>query len=90
MDPRVRMLGILLQATRGTLHALDLSIAHVLDFMKEDSDDTGPAPAPSGGDTVPEVPEDAGCPHPLEARVASSVMGHPNRFYCRMCMETIE
>lgn len=88
-DPRIRMMVALLQAVRGMLRALDLSIVNVLDLMKEDKEESSDTPGPPPPDVVP--PEsDEECPHPPTARMPTPVMGHPGRFYCRMCGATLE
>lgn len=92
-DPRIRMMVTLLQAVRGMLRALDLSIVNVLDLMKEDEErpqeEPPETPGPLPPDVVPDF-EDRECPHPPNARMSTPVMGHPGRFYCRMCGETME
>jgi hypothetical protein len=91
MDPRIRMMVTLLQAVRGMLRALDLSIVNVLELMKEDIQEEPPeTPGPPPPDVVPPDPMDGECVHPPNARMPTPVMGHPGRYYCRMCGETLE
>ncbi len=93
MDHRLRMMVTLLQAVRGMLRALDLSIVNVLDLMKEDEEDPREEPPETPGPPPPDVVpdfQDRECVHPSNARMQTPVMGHPGRFYCRMCGETTE
>lgn len=37
-----------------------------------------------------EAPVALACLHPVEARLRAPVMGHVNRFHCRICMKTVD
>lgn len=39
---------------------------------------------------VEDSPQSDRCPHPASKRMAQAAMGHPNRFLCTVCNETVE
>lgn len=84
-ETRLRMLVLLLQAIRAQCAAVDLAIAHFLEFLKEDNHPDEDLPQ-----DPQEAPEEKGCPHPPDMRIPSPAMGHLHRYYCSKCGETVE
>jgi hypothetical protein len=83
-DYRLTLLITMLNTVRGSLRALDMTISVLLDFLEQPAEEA-PASTP---DPVP-VPESDECAHPPSSRVSAPSMGHPNRYYCRLCTETV-
>lgn len=81
MDPRLGILVTLLQAVRGLLHATDMAIVQVLEFLKEDIHRAAEEDAPSD--------PPGSCTHPANAREPMPTMGHVTRFRCRNCGEIV-
>jgi len=91
-----------LTATRAALAAAHASLAAFEELisieLSEDVEEPSPVrtPAPAArtdasGEPIPlgaVLPEE--CPHPSNRRTEARAMGHPNRFICQECGETVE
>lgn len=94
---QIELLVLLLRSVQAQLRALDVAIKLLLQYLEDGnlpsggsvSDKIGGGAVVADQESGDEVTEDS-CSHPVEARTPAQTMGHPNRYYCRMCGGTVE
>lgn len=67
----------LLRALQLSLRAADAAIDAVVTLADAPAEDAAPLVR-------------VACPHPMGMRIRKAVMGHPTRFECQVCGQTVE
>ncbi|TXH10901.1 MAG: hypothetical protein E6R03_14890 [Hyphomicrobiaceae bacterium] len=69
-----------------------MAIQTTLDMLNSEAEPAPPPPAtPISADQDSALDDDVDtCPHPSSARLPARAMGHPKRFFCTECKETVE